>query len=213
MFPEFSSSYQNKSKHALMIVPAQLPRRENRLAEFARFSGVRSLSPCVDAFATLGVCAACSCAAEQSEHPPHICGHVHFTDHGWACGAHHGLHAGHEEKPAQPVQVHFNVHVWLFEAHQLAHGAVVVVVVLEHGGHAAQSAQVHFHAHGLELGAHQLAQVVVGVVAGTVPVVVVHGDFDIDPDDLSNISYLAAFELTQAAPHSVSLKEVAPQNM
>ena len=38
MFSGFSTSYQNTNKHPLMIVPAQLPRSENRLAEFARFS-------------------------------------------------------------------------------------------------------------------------------------------------------------------------------
>ena len=34
----FSSRYQNKSKHPLTIVPAPIPRSENVLAEFARFS-------------------------------------------------------------------------------------------------------------------------------------------------------------------------------
>ena len=38
LFSPFSSSYQNKSKHPLMIVPAPIPRSENLLAEFARFS-------------------------------------------------------------------------------------------------------------------------------------------------------------------------------
>ena len=54
--------------------------------------------------------------------------------------------------------MHFNVHVWLFDAHQLLHieAVVVVVVVLEQEEHPAQRAQVHFIAHGLELGAHQL---------------------------------------------------------
>ena len=86
---------------------------------------------------------------------------------------------GHEEQPAQPVHVHFNVHVWLFDAHQLLHNAavVVVVVVLEQEEHPAQRDQMHFVAHGLELGAHQLSHVVavlivVAVVVGVVVVTV-----------------------------------------
>ena len=65
----------------------------------------------------------------------------------------------HEEQPAQPVQVHFNVHVWTFDAHQLLHNAAVVVVfvVLEQEEHPAQRGQVHFIAHGLDLEAHQLS--------------------------------------------------------
>ena len=56
----------------------------------------------------------------------------------------------HEEQPAQPVQVHFNVHFWLLDAHQLLHNAavVVVVVVREQEEQPAQRAQVHFIVHG-----------------------------------------------------------------
>ena len=87
-----------------------------------------------------------------------------------------------EEHPAQRDQVHFVAHFCAFEAHQLLHGAVVVmevpVVVLEHGEHAAQRTQVHFVSHGLGFGSHQLSHVVavllvvsvvVGVVVATVP--------------------------------------------
>ena len=81
----------------------------------------------------------------------------------------------HEEQPAQPVQVHFNVHVWLFDSHQLLHNAavVVVVVVLEQDEHPAQRAQVHFIVHGLELGAHQLSHVIAVLIAVAVVVGVV----------------------------------------
>ena len=81
----------------------------------------------------------------------------------------------HEAQPAQPVQVHFDVHVWLFDAHQLLHiGAVVVViVVLEQEEHPPQRAQVHFVCHGSEVGAHQLSHAVMTVVV--VAVVVVMG--------------------------------------
>ena len=41
-------------------------------------------------------------------------------------------------------------------------------------------------------------------------VAVVHGDFEIDPGELKNMSVLSAFELTQAAPHSERLKDIAP---
>ena len=41
----------------------------------------------------------------------------------------------------------------------------------------------------------------------------VHGGFDIDPDDPVNMLDLSAFELTQAAPHSERLKAAAQANI
>ena len=38
LFSAFSSTYQSESKYPIMIVPVPLPRNENRLAKFARFS-------------------------------------------------------------------------------------------------------------------------------------------------------------------------------
>ena len=40
-----------------------------------------------------------------------------------------------------------------------------------------------------------------------------HTDGDIDPDEPSNISFLLAFEWTQAVPQSFRLNDVACQNM
>ena len=60
----------------------------------------------------------------------------------------------HEEQPVQSVHVHFNVHVWTFDAHQLLHTAVLPE---EQKEHPAQRGQVHFIAHGLDLEAHQLS--------------------------------------------------------
>merc|ERR1712151_415095 len=172
LFSPCLNSYHNSSKHPLIIVPTKLPRHENLLAEFARFSGVTCLSPFADSFATLCVRAARSCTAEQSEHPSQCCDHRHFTDHGWALRAHHCLHAEHAEQPLQSVQVHFNVHVWTFDAHQLLHNAVPPPVAQKE--HPAQSALVHFIVHTVDLGAHQLSHGAATVVA--VPVVVLeHG--------------------------------------
>ena len=72
----------------------------------------------------------------------------------------------------QSVQVHFNVHVWTFDAHQLLHNAVSPPVAQNE--HPAQSALVHFIVHTVDLGAHQLSHGAATVVA--VPVVVLkHG--------------------------------------
>ena len=72
----------------------------------------------------------------------------------------------------QSVQVHFNVQVWKFDAHQLLHNAVSPPVAQKE--HPAQSALVHFIVHTVDLGAHQLSHGAATVVA--VPVVVVeHG--------------------------------------
>ena len=59
----------------------------------------------------------------------------------------------HEEQPVQSFQVHFNAHVWTFDAHQLLHN---VVPAVEQKEHPAQSGKVHFIVHSLDLGAHQL---------------------------------------------------------
>ena len=40
-----------------------------------------------------------------------------------------------------------------------------------------------------------------------------HTVFDIEPGDSANMSTFDAFELTQAAPHSVCWKEIASENM
>ena len=78
----------------------------------------------------------------------------------------------HEEQPVQSVHVHFNVHVWTFDAHQLLHNAVSPPVAQKE--HPAQSALVHFIVHTVDLGAHQLSHGAATVVA--VPAVVVeHG--------------------------------------
>jgi len=67
--------------------------------------------------------------------------------------------------------VHFNAHVWLFDAHQLLHNALLPV---EQKEHPAQRGQMHFIVHTLDFGAHQLSHCVAAVV--TVPVVVLeHG--------------------------------------
>ena len=72
----------------------------------------------------------------------------------------------------QSVQVHFNVHVWTFDVHQLLHNAVLLPIAQKE--HPAQSALVHFIVHTVDLGAHQLSHGAVTVVA--VPVgVLEHG--------------------------------------
>ena len=74
----------------------------------------------------------------------------------------------------QSVQVHFNVHVRVFDAHQLLHNAVSPPVAQKE--HPAQSALVHFIVHTLawDFGAHQLSHDGATVVA--VPVgVLEHG--------------------------------------
>ena len=77
----------------------------------------------------------------------------------------------HEEQPVQSFQVHFNAHVWTFDAHQLLHSAVLPV---EQKEHPEQSGRVHFVVHTLDLGLHQLSHSAVAVVA--VPEVVLeHG--------------------------------------
>ena len=76
------------------------------------------------------------------------------------------------EQPLQSVQVHFNVQVWTFDAHQLLHNAVSPPVAQKE--HPAQSALVHFIVHTVDLGAHQLSHRAAAVVA--VPVgVLEHG--------------------------------------
>ena len=69
----------------------------------------------------------------------------------------------HAEQPLQSVQVHFNVHVWTFDAHQLLHNAVSPPVAQKE--HPAQSALVHFIVHTVDLGAHQLSHGAAEVVA------------------------------------------------
>ena len=83
----------------------------------------------------------------------------------------------HEEQPAQPDQVHFNVHVWTFDEHQLLHNEAVVVpgVVLEHEEHPAQRDQMHFIAHFCAFEAHQLSHGAMTVVVVAV-VVLEHGE-------------------------------------
>ena len=73
----------------------------------------------------------------------------------------------HEEQPVQSFQVHFNAHVWTFDAHQLLQNAVLPV---EQKEQPAQSGRVHFVVHSLDLGLHQLSHGAVAIVA--VPVVV-----------------------------------------
>ena len=64
----------------------------------------------------------------------------------------------------QSVQVHFNVHVWTFDEHQLLHDAVSPPVAQK--GHPAQSALVHFIVHTVDLGAHQLSHGAAAVLVG-----------------------------------------------
>ena len=78
----------------------------------------------------------------------------------------------HEGQTAQALQVHFTVHVWLLDAHQVLHNPVLP---LEQKEHPAQRGRVHFVVHSLDLGSHQLSHCAAAVMA--VPVVVLeHGE-------------------------------------
>ena len=104
----------------------------------------------------------------------------------------------HEEQPAQSVQVHFDVHVWTFDAHQLLHNLVLSV---EQKEHPAQSGKVHFIVHSLDLGAHQLLH---GAATVMVPEVVLeHGGHAAQRDQVHFIDHgldLGAHQLS----HSVA---------
>ena len=109
----------------------------------------------------------------------------------------------HEEQPVQSVHVHFNAHVWTFDAHQLLH---TVVLPVEQKEHPAQRGQVHFIAHGLDLRAHQLSHSVASHFGSTL----------VDPTVLVNLPgghffWAMHLSLGQPSHHTNERKDVTVQ--